>query len=167
MNTGEFLFLDKQKLDVFIPDLFEILYLNMSSIAPTGNSYDEDLEMWRSCIVSEMGNERRQIILMCVDNTLAGWFQYYINMDDNSLTMEEIQIKKVYQGTGLFSAFYKWLVKQLPNDILYVEAHVDKRNYKSQAILEYLGLTQLGENKNGISFCYKGKYADLHRKFSF
>ncbi len=167
MQTGEFLFLDKEKLDVFVPDLFEILYSNMRAIAPTGNSYDEDLAIWRSCIVSEMGNEQRQIILMYVNNVLAGWFQYYIDVDGNSLMMEEIQIKQVFQGTGLFSAFYKWLVRQLPNDILYVEAHADKRNYKSQAILEYLGLAKLGENKNGISFCYKGKYADLLRKFSF
>lgn len=80
--------------------------------------------------------------------------------------MEEIQIEKAFQGTGLFSEFYKWLLKQLPNDIENVEAYANKKNIKSQSILEYLGLVELGENKNGNSFYYKGKYVDLLNKYS-
>lgn len=166
MCTSKFFFLDKQKLDVLLPDLFQILHSNMSLIAPTGNSYQEDLEVWRSYIVPDMQNEQRQIVLMYVDNTLAGFFRYSINVDTYSLMMEEIQIKKAFQGTGLFSAFYKWLMQELPKDILYVEAYANKRNYKSQAILKHLGLVQLGENKNGLSFYYKGNYADLLCKYS-
>ena len=80
--------------------------------------------------------------------------------------MEEIQIKKEFQGTGLFSKFYQWLVRQLPKDILYVEAYANKKNIKSQNILKYLGLVEAGENKNGNSFYYKGKYADIVDKYS-
>ena len=166
MNTSKFIFLDKQKLSVILHDLFEILHSNMSLIAPTGNSYHKDLEGWRSYVVPDMQKEHRQIVLMYVDDTLAGFFQYSINVDTYSLMMEEIQIKKEFQGTGLFSALYKWLVQQLPKDILYVEAYANKKNHKSQAILVHLGLARLGENKNGLSFYYKGNYADLLNKYS-
>ena len=162
---GEFLFLDKQKLDVFLPRLFEILHSNMSLIAPTDNSYDEDYEIWSSHIIPAIQKEQRQIVLMCVESELVGYFQYYINNDTDSLMMEEIQIKKEFQGTGLFSEFYNWLIKNLPKDIMYVEAYANKKNYKSQSILKHLGLVELGENRNGNSFYYKGKYVDLLNRY--
>ena len=165
MSTAEFLYLDKLKTDKYLEDIFEILHSNMSLIAPTGNSYKEDLEMWSSEIIPALDKEQRQIILMYVDNSLAGYFQYYINTDTNSFMMEEIQIKKEYQGTGLFSEFYKWLLKQLPKSIMYVEAFANKKNHKSQSILTHLGLECVGENKNGNSLYYKGEYADLLIKY--
>ena len=164
MCASKFSFLDKQKLDAILPDLFAILHANMTLIAPTGNSYQADFVVWRSYIVPDLQNECRQIVLMYEGNTLAGFFRYCIHAD--SLMMEEIQIQKAFQGTGLFSAFYKWLVQQLPNNLLYVEAYAHKQNYKSQAVLEHLGLVRSGENKNGLSFRYKGDYADLLRKYS-
>ncbi len=166
MSMGEFLFLDKQKLDVFLPRLFGILHSNMSLIAPTNNSYEDDFEIWSSHIIPAIQKEKRQIVLMCVESELVGYFQYYINSDTDSLMMEEIQIKKEFQGTGLFSEFYNWLIKNLSKDIMYVEAYANKNNYKSQSILKHLGLVELGENKNGNSFYYKGAYDDLLNKYS-
>ena len=167
MSMGEFLFLDKQKLDVFLPRVFEILHSNMSLIAPTNNSYEDDFEIWSSHIIPAIQKEQRQIVLMCVESELVGYFQYYINSDTDSLMMEEIQIKKEFQGTGLFSEFYNWLIKNLPKDIMYVEAYANKKNYKSQSILKHLGLVELGENRNGNSFYYKGKYVDLLNRYGW
>ncbi len=163
---GEFLFLDKQKLDVFLPRLFEILHSNMSLIAPTNNSYEDDFEIWSSHIIPAIQKEQRQIVLMCVESELVGYFQYYINSDTDSLMMEEIQIKKEFQGTGLFSEFYNWLIKNLPKDIMYVEAYANKKNLKSQSILKHLGLVESGKNKNGNSFYFKGAYVNLLNKYS-
>lgn len=166
MSVAEFLYLGKLKTEKCLEDIFDILHSNMSLIAPTGNSYKADFEMWSSEIVPALEKEQRQIVLMYVDNLLVGYFQYYINIETKSLMMEEIQIRKAYQGTGLFSEFYKWLLKQLPMDIIHVEAFANKKNYKSQAILLHLGLLCVGENKNGNSFYYKGDYADLMSKYS-
>lgn len=166
MSMGEFLFLDKQKLDLFLPRLFEILHSNMSLIAPTNNSYEDDFEIWSSHIIPAIQKEQRRIVLMYVDNKLVGYFQYYINSETDSFMMEEIQINKEFQGTGLFSEFYNWLIKNLPKDIMYVEAYANKKNYKSQCILKHLGLVELGANKNGNSFYYKGKYVDLLNRYS-
>ena len=110
-----------------------------------------------------MQKESRQIVLMFAEDELAGYFQYDIRC--KTLMMEEIQIKKEYQGTGLFRLFYSWLMKKLPQDINYVEAYSNKNNYKSQKILEHLGLIPLGENKNGNSFYYRGDYVVLLQKY--
>ena len=162
----EFKFADKLRIEQSLPDLFRILHSNMSLIAPTNNSYDEDYEIWSSFIIPAMQKEQRQIVLMCVESKLIGYFQYYVNNDTSSLMMEEIQIKKGFQGTGLFSKFYQWLVGQLPKNILYVEAYANKKNLKSQSVLKHLGLVEVGENKNGNSFYYKGKYADIVDRYS-
>ena len=165
MEFNNFIFLDKQKLDAFLPELYAILHSNMASIAPTGNSYEEDFQVWYSNVMPAMQKDPRQIVLMYAGNSLAGYFQYYINAASNSLMMEEIQIKEQYHGSGLFSEFYKWLVKRLPEDVLSVEAYAHKTNSKSQGILGHLGLTCQGESNNGNMFYYKGKYADLLQKY--
>ena len=162
----EFRFADKLQIEHLLPDLFRILHSNMSIIAPTDNSYDEDYRIWSSYMIPAIKKVQRQIVLMYVEGKLVGYFQYYINLDTNSLMMEEIQIGKEFQGIGIFSAFYKWLVKQLPKNVKCVEAYANKKNLKSQGILKHLGLVELGENKNGNSFYYKGKYVDLLNKYS-
>ena len=35
-----------EDISVFIDEMFEILASNMSAVAPTGNSYDEDYKTW-------------------------------------------------------------------------------------------------------------------------
>ena len=166
MCASKFLFLDKQKLDEYLPELFEILYTNMNSIVPTGNAYDEDFSLWKPGIISEMQKNERKIVLMYVDGMLAGYFRYCVYSDTASLVMEDIQIKKAFRKTGLFSELYCWLMKQLPENLLFVEAHANKENLKSQSILKHLGLVEIGENKNGNSFNYRGQYLALVRKYS-
>lgn len=165
MGKGEFVFLDKQRLDKYLPDLFRILHSNMSLIAPTDNSYSTDYEIWSSCIIPAMEKEPRQIVLMYAEEKLVGYFQYYINENTHSFVMEEIQIVKEYQKTGIFSELYKWLLLRLPENIIDVQAYANKKNRKSQGILKHLGLVESGENKNSNSFYYRGKYADLSAKY--
>ncbi|MBQ2774543.1 MAG: hypothetical protein IJF40_01475 [Clostridia bacterium] len=163
MNT-RFEYADKQKMQEILPVLFDILHSNMSIIAPTGNTYENDMEQWLSNVLPAMQKEVRQIVLMYADDKLVGYFQYYVN--SGALMMEEIQIASEYQGSGLFGLFYRWLVKVLPKDIKYVEAYSNKKNHKSQAILEHLGLSKVGENKNGNSFYYKGDYVILLNRYN-
>lgn len=164
LTTYEFKYADKQNIEEILPNLFDILYSNMSIIAPTGNTYEDDLKEWLSNIFPSIKKETRQIVLMFADNKLIGYFQY--SVFSASFMMEDIQIKKDYHGTGLFRLFYSWLIKRLPDSIKYVEAYSNKSNYKSQGVLEHLGLVKSGENKNGISFYYKGDYAALLQKYS-
>lgn len=159
-----FCFVNKKDLENFLPKLFKILYSNMSIISPTNNIFEEDFNSWLSYIVPALEDENHNIVLMNIDDKLAGYFQYNINAD--FLMMEEIQIKKEFQGIGLFSHLFAWLIQNLPKDIRTVEAYVNKHNFKSQSILEKLGLVKSGENINGSSFYYKGKYIDILNEYS-
>lgn len=149
-------FLPKPDTEKYLPELFEILHSNMSIIAPTGNTYEEDFTLWSSCIAPAIQKENRHIVLIHSTEKLAGYFQYYTT--ESTLTMEEIQFKKEYHGSGAFRQLYSWLVLQLPQNLQFVEAYSNKQNFKSQMILEHLGLVKCGENKNGNSYHYKGEY---------
>lgn len=75
--------------------------------------------------------------------------------------MDEIQFKKEYQGCGLFAELYHYLTTVIPAGTRYVEAFARKENLKSQGILEHLGLSVVGESKNGNSLHFKGEYKAL------
>lgn len=158
-----FEFADKANIENLLPSLFEILHSNMSLIAPTGNTYDEDYKIWVSNVFPAMNKPQRQIVLMYSGYSIVGYFQYYVSSE--LFMMEEIQIEKDFQGTGLFSEFYKWLIRQLPDSITAVEAYSHKNNLKSQGILAHLGLTCIGENKSGNCYHYKGSYSSISEKY--
>ena len=139
-----FEYAQKSEMSILLPKLYEILYSNMSLIAPTGNSYEKDFEIWYSNVYPAMMNTPREIVLMYDENAIIGYFQYYVN--GGVFMMDEIQIKREYQGAGVFS-------------------FTSKQNQKSQGILEHLGLDQVGENKNGSCYHYKGDYKKLHDKY--
>ena len=161
--TFDFKFVEKNSPVKILPELFRILYDNMSLITHTGGSFEEDFAVWRKYIVPAIGEEQRQIVLMRCDRDLAGYFQY--SASDEVFMMEEIQIKPEYQGTGTFRALYLWLEDKLPKDIVYVEAYSNKGNLKSQRILEHLGLKPAGENKSGSSYRYRGRCSELWGSF--
>lgn len=161
----EFRYLDKQQSEQILPILFEILHSNMRDITPTGKNYEDDLKDWLLKVVPAMKKDARQIVLMYVDDEIAGFFQYYINIKTNLLMMEEIQIKREFQGSGMFSAFYRWFVNQMPITLKVVEAYSDKRNIKSQRIIEHLGLVRIEEYKDEKFFYYKGDYFNFINKY--
>ena len=154
--------LPKSEFVLIAKDIFEILVNNMSSIAPTGNSFDEDFTDWNQAVSEGIQKPTRNIILIYAYDILVGFFQFYTN-SDGLFMMEEIQLSPKYQGKeyNIFRLLYGFLFSILPTNLITVQAYVDKRNQKSQNILCHLGLHIIGENKNGNSFHYQGNYDDL------
>lgn len=138
----------------------------MSVISPTNNSYEDDFHIWMSNIVPALYDNCRKTVLMYDGNIIVGYFRFHLDYNSQSLLMEDIQIKSEYQGSGIFTSFYKWLISDLPRNTLIVEAYANKQNCKSIAILEHLGLERVGENKSGNSYHYKGHYAFILDKYS-
>ncbi|MBO5228118.1 MAG: hypothetical protein J6B39_03895 [Lachnospiraceae bacterium] len=163
-NMIIFKYADKSNIEELLPKLYDILHTNMSHITPTGNTYETDRRLWLENVAPAMKKEQRQIILMYVDEELAGFFQYYVN--NELFMMEEIQIKARYHGTGLFRQFFAWLMNELSTDLKYVEAYSDEKNIKSQRILEYLGLNKIGANKQDTLLHYRGYYRLFLEKFT-
>ena len=166
MTGLSFRYLQKPPSPYILDEIFTILAANMRVIAPTGLTYEEDKAQWLSCVPPALEKEARQIILIYDRDELIGFFQYYVTADHSTFMMEEIQFKPAYHGSGLFGDLYRYLLPRLPKDIQAVEAYADKRNKKSLAVLAHLGLTVIGENKNGISYRLRGSYAQLKQTYT-
>lgn len=163
MSDISFRFYNKTQSKEILPQMFDILYSNMSRIAPTGNSYDKDKQLWLSFMESAPA-ENQQIILMYVDDILAGYFQYSINKD--TIVIEEIEIKPEHQRTALFYRFFKYAVSIAPKDIFYAEAYINKYNSNSKTIAGKLGMQIIGENQNGSSWHLRGELKEFTRRFA-
>ena len=157
-----FHFLKQDKFKQYADGLFSILYENMSRIAPTGNSREEDFLFWFDANKDGLRNKNRHIIISVQKETdeIVGYFKYTVQ--NNVFLMEEIQIRKTYQGKyKIFERIYELVFANMRENVNVVEAYANKKNTKSIGILEKLGLSIIGENKNGISYHFRGTYADL------
>ena len=158
----EFCYLSKNEFNKYASQLFSVLYDNMTEIAPTGNSRKDDYKSWYKAICGEMQSDKRHIIGISNGNTkeIIGFFKYSIN--EYVFVMEDIQIKDSYRGKyNIFRTLYGFVLEHINEDIRIVEAYADKKNTKSLGILGKLGLSIVGENKNGISYHLRGTYEDL------
>ncbi len=152
-------FLDKSDFYSVAVELFGILADNMESIAPTGNTREDDFKCWYEGVSNGLKRDERQIVLIKDADGIIGFFQYYTNAD--TFMMEEIQLKPEYQGKNIFRKLYGFLVENIGEDIKFVEAYANITNHKSIGILEKLGLSKIGMNKNGRCYHFKGNYSDL------
>ena len=153
----------KADAESVLPRLYRILHANMSLIAPTGKSYEEDLSEWLSCVKPALQKEPRQILLLREGDELIGFFQYYVN--GGVFMMEEIQICAPYQGRGVFGGLYAYLTGIIPKDTEFAEAYANKSNHKSMEILAYLGLEMIGENQSGNAYHFRGRYENILRRY--
>ncbi len=158
----EFCYLSKNEFNKYASKLFSVLYDNMTEIAPTDNSREDDYKSWYKALCGEMQSDKRHIIVISNGNMkeIIGFFKYSIN--EHVFEMEDIQIKASYQGKyNIFRSLYGFVLEHIEEEIRVVEAYAHKKNTKSIGILEKLGLSIIGENKNGISYHLRGTYEAL------
>lgn len=161
MTTFEFL--NKSDFSVVESEIFNILADNMSVIAPTGNSREYDFNCWLEAVKDSLQREERQMILIKDNSKIIGFFQYCIDAD--TFMMEEIQFMPEYQCKGIFRELYGFVFLNIRKDIEFVEAYASINNLKSIGILEKFGLSNIGLNKNGRSYHFKGRYENLIKWF--
>lgn len=151
--------LNKVQFPEIARQLFDILANNMTVIAPTGNTREEDYVCWLGGVGDGLKREERQLVLIKDENKLIGFFQYYTNAD--TFMMEEIQLVPEYQGKGVFRKLYGFMLENIRLDLEFVEAYANIHNSKSIAILEKMGLINIGLNKNGNSYHFKGEFSGV------
>lgn len=154
-----FEFLDKTDFSQKSKEIFDILADNMTVIAPTGNTREEDFDCWSDSVSEGLERTERKIVLIKRYNELIGFFQYFTNED--TFRMEEIQLKPEYHGKGIFRKLYGFILPKIDDSIEFVDAFANIQNEKSIAILEHLGLKNVGLNKNGRSYHFKGQLKNL------
>ena len=153
--------LDKSKKDSVLPLLFDILHSNMSRIAPSGKSYEDEFSFWISCVSPALDKESRKILLIYDGCVLAGFFQYFVN--GGLFMIEEIQLCREYHRTSALGELYAYLVGIIPEDTELVEAYANKSNHRSIAILNHLGLEAIGETDDGSLYRFRGRYKNIPR----
>ena len=151
MNTLSFEFLDKSRFAEYAPRLFEILYSNMSVIAPSGNSRENDEKTWLAAVGEGLTRDARKIVLIRDAESTVGFFQYYIN--SRTFMMEEVQLLADYHGKGMLRGLYRFLMSYIPDEIPSVEAFADLRNARSMDILLKMGLMPVSEESGLCHFC--------------
>lgn len=159
MSEITFEYLNKERFDSLSNTLFSILADNMEKIAPTGNTREEDYKCWYEGVSNGLKRSEREIVLIKNTGSIIGFFQYYTHAD--TFMMEEIQLVSEYRSKGIFRKLYGFLIVNLDKDIKFVEAYANTENHKSIGILGKLGLSEIGTNKSGSCFHFKGKYTDL------
>ena len=127
-----FAYLNKEEKDVWLPRLFDLLYDNMQSVAPTGLSREEEKRQWMEAVSPALEKAPRQIILCFAEEELAGYVQFYTR--ETLLMVEEVQIAKHYHRSFVFYRLCRFLLEQLPPEIAIVEAYAEKRNRHSRKI---------------------------------
>lgn len=153
-------FLDKSEKDKWLPKLFELYYSNMSEIAPSGLSFEEERKLWLSEVSPALDKAPRQVLLCTDGDKLLGYIQYYTRND--LIMLEELQIRKDYQRTLLFFRMCRYLAKRLSPDILHIEAFAHKQNAKSLELMKKLGILPLDE-KDCLFVHLRGS-ADIAKK---
>lgn len=154
-------FLDKASEQELLAQLFDILYDNMSIVAPSGFSYEEEKARWLSQIAPALEKTPRQIVLMYVRAELAGYLQYYVN--GGVFMVEEIQIRGEYRQTTLLFALFRFMKQILPTDTAYIEAYADRRNLKSRKLIGKLSMQPVGED--GPYLHYRGDLKRIIKAF--
>lgn len=130
--------LNKQEKDQWLPQLFDLLYENMQTIAPSGLSYEQEKAEWLAEVSLALEKAPRQIVICSVRGEIAGYIQYYIR--EQMLMVEEIQLREKYHRTLLFYKICKYLISVIPDNLQTVEAYADRRNLNSIRLMEKLGM---------------------------
>ena len=147
----------------FLPRMFDILYTNMTAIAPSGASYEADMEMWRGYMEPALKEGSTKVILMLAGEELAGYLQYSILGE--ILRVDEVEIRRDYQRGMLFYRCGQYFLSNLPAGIHYVESYVNKQNRNSLSIHKKLGMEIIGENPSGRSWHMQGELAVVSARF--
>ena len=139
-----FAYLNKQEKEYWLPRMFDLLYDNMRSVAPSGLPYEAEKTQWLANVSPALEKAPRQVLLSFSDGELVGFVQFYTRAE--LLMVEEMQLRKDYHRGFLFFLLCRKLMHTLPEGITVVEAYAEKRNLHSQKLMRKLGMEIVGED---------------------
>ena len=147
--------LPKKEKAFWLPKLFDILYANMSRIAPEEGSYAQQKVQWLSQVSPALDKDPRQVLMCLEAGEPVGYIQYYTR--GTLLMVEEVQIARDYQRTTVFFGLCRRLRKSLPPEIQVIEAYADRRNGASIALMGRLGMLPVEEGSDGKFLHFRGE----------
>lgn len=136
-------YLDKAEKELWLPRLFDLFYENMSVIAPSGIAYDAERAEWLDNVGPALDKAPRRVLLALDGERLAGFAMFYTRAD--LLMVEEVQLRREYQGGLLFLRLCRKLLAELPPEIRTVEAYAHRSNDRSRKLMARLEMAELPE----------------------
>lgn len=153
-------YLNKEEKDLWLPQLFDLFYENMSVIAPSGMAYEAERAAWLSNVSPALDKAPRRVLLALDGEELAGFVMFYTRAD--LLMVEEVQLRREYQGGLLFLRLCRKLLADLPEKVVTVEAYAHRQNDRSRKLMQRLGMTEVPED--GPYFHLRGDMAAIRKR---
>ena len=138
------LYLEKGQKERWLPGLFDLYYENISVIAPSGMPYEAERKEWLANVSPALDKAPRQVLLALDGEILAGYVMFYTR--DDLLMVEEVQLRREYQGGLLFLRLCRKLLGDLPKDIRRIEAFAHRENARSRKLMGRLGMAEVPED---------------------
>lgn len=136
-------YLDKAEKDLWLPQLFDLFYENMSVIVPSGMACEIERAEWLANVSPALDKAPRQVLLAVGGEELAGFVMFYTRKD--LLMVEEVQLRREYQGDLLFLRLCRKLLADLPEEVRSVEAYAHRQNDRSRKLMKRLGMEEVPE----------------------
>lgn len=155
------LFMDKAHKERWLPLMFDLLYDNMRSIAPSGLSRQQEQAQWLREVSPALDKPPRQVVLCLSGGVLCGFLQYYIRND--MLMVEELQLRRSCQCSTLFASVLKFMLSVVPQNVNTVEAYADRRNVRSIALMRRVGMDLCGNDDASPYVHFSGELTTLRR----
>lgn len=145
-------------------ELFDILADNMTKIAPTGNSREQDFATWVDAVHQRLEREACGVTAFRHAGGIVAYFQY--SSRDNILFIEEVEIKSDFQRRyNILGKMIKLLPDIVPPNTRFVRAYANKNNNVSLENLRKAGFEIVGTSKNGRSYLHEADYTALTKRF--
>lgn len=142
--------LDKSLEMGMLEELFELLWRNMMPVIPWEHSYETEKANWLSCVGPAMEKNPRQIALVLDGEMPVGFCMFYCS--NEVFMVEELQLLPEYRGGSRTVSLWKFLKRQLPDGVRYMEAYADRRNIPSQKLMEKIGMEPVEQGRNFLRF---------------
>ena len=154
--------LNKAEKDIWLPRLFDLFYENMSGIAPSGMPCEAERTEWLANVGAALDKALRQVLLALDGEVLAGFVMYYTRND--LLMVEEVQLRREYQGGLLFLRLCRKLLADLPEAIRTVEAYAHRSNDRSRKLMARLGMGEVPGEEDAPFVHMRGDTEIVKRK---
>jgi ribosomal protein S18 acetylase RimI-like enzyme len=125
----------------------------MNAIIPSGASEEDDYRQWRSAFDDNAGRGTRYIIATR-DRRVLGYIAYTVRASTDDVYWNEFEIHPDHQGRGWV---FRELLVRFASELreskeTFVRTYANRRNVRSQALLEKLGFRVESASERGLRY---------------
>ena len=146
----------KDSIDVsIVRKMYELLGTNMTAIVPSYHDWkaDDEFQKWEELFFKNLDRGTKHVLFLD-GNDLRGFISYTIDRAKDEVFFNEFQINSGSQGDGVtFRRLMVRFVADIQNeDCGAVRTYANKRNRRSQRLVEHIGFKRADETERGFRY---------------